>query len=54
MDLKNVSIKELVEELVSREAVEKIVVEPYEPYSITVGDQTISDGGPIVILRIWD
>ena len=54
MDLKNVSTKELVEELASREAVEKIVVEPYEPYSITVGDQKISDGGPIVILRIWD
>lgn len=54
MDLKNVSTKELVEELASREAVEKIVVEPYEPYSITVGDQTISDGGPVVILRIWD
>lgn len=54
MDLKNVSTKELVEELASREAVEKIVVEPYEPYSITVGNQKISDGGPIVILRIWD
>ena len=54
MDLKNVSTKELVEELASREAVEKIVVEPYEPYSITVGNQKISDSGPIVILRIWD
>lgn len=54
MDLKNVSTKKLVEELATREAVEKIVVEPYEPYSITVGDQKISDGGPVVILRIWD
>ena len=54
MDLKNVSTKNLVEELANREAVEKIVVEPYEEYSITVGDQRISDGGPVVILRIWD
>lgn len=54
MDLKNVSTKKLVEELASREAVEKIVVEPYEPCSITVGDQKISDGGPVVILRILD
>ncbi|MCH5192146.1 MAG: BC1881 family protein [Oscillospiraceae bacterium] len=54
MDLKNVSTKALVEELASREAVEKITVEPYEPYSITVGEHKISDGGPVVILRIWD
>lgn len=54
MDLKNVSTKQLVEELASREAVEKIAVEPYEEYSITVGEQKISDGGPIIILRIWD
>lgn len=54
MDLKNVSTKKLVEELASREAVERITVEPYEEYSITVGDQKISDSGPVVILRIWD
>lgn len=55
MDLKNVSTKELVEELASREAVEKIVVEPYEACTITVGDETVyDDGGPVVILRIWD
>ena len=50
MDLKNVSTKELVEELALREA-----VEPYEACSITVGDEEVyNDGGPIVILRIWD
>ncbi len=54
MDLKNISTKQLVEELVSREAVEEIRIGPYEPYSITVGEQTIHDGGPVVILRIWD
>ena len=55
MDLKNISTSELVEELAKREAVEKIVVEPYEPCSITVGDQIIYDeGGPVVILKIWD
>lgn len=54
MDLSNVSTKKLVEELASREAVERITVEPYEEYSITAGNQKISDGGPVVILRIWD
>ena len=54
MDLSNVSTKKLVEELASRQAVEKITVEPYEEYSITIGNQKISDGGPVVILRICD
>lgn len=55
MDLKNVLTEELVEELAKREAVEKIVVGPYEACSITVGDRTVYDeGGPVVILRIWD
>ena len=55
MDLKNVSTKELVDELSTREAVEKIVVEPYEACSITVGDEEIyNDGGPVVILKIMD
>ena len=54
MDLKNVSTKVLVEELVGRETVEKTVVEPYEKYSITVGEEKINNSGPVVILRIWD
>lgn len=54
MDLKNVSTKKLVEELAQREAVEKITVEPYKEYSITVGNQKINDSGPVVILRIRD
>ena len=54
MCLKNVSTKELAEELASRESVEKIVIEPYEEYSITAGDQKINSAGPVVILRILD
>lgn len=55
MDLKNVSTKELVEELALREGVEKIVVEPYEACSITIGGEEIyNDGGPVVILKIMD
>ena len=54
MDLKNVSTKELAEELSKREAVEKITVQPYEEYSITAGDQKINSAGPFVIFRIWD
>ena len=54
MELKYVSTKALVEELVSREAVEKTVIEPYEKYSITVGEEKINDAGSIIIFRIWD
>ena len=54
MDWKNVSTAELVEELAKREGVEKIMVGPYEPYSITAGEQSVNGGGPVVILRIWD
>ena len=55
MNLKNVSTKELVEELAKREAVERIVVEPYEPCAVTVSDEVIWDnGGPAVILMVLD
>lgn len=54
MELKDVSTKELVEELAKREAVELFSAEPYEPYSITAGGQTISNSGPVVILLIRD
>ena len=54
MDLKNVSTKELVDELATREAVQKIVIWPYEDYSMTIDNQEIKGGGPVVILRIWD
>lgn len=54
MDLSKVSTEELVQELSKREAVEKIMVEPYQPYSITVGENNVSESGPVVILRVWD
>lgn len=54
MDLSNVSTAQLVEELLKREAVEKTTVEPYQEYSVTVGEKKVSDKGPVVILRIWD
>ena len=54
MDLKNISTAELVHELSNREGVEKIVVEPYQPYQIIVGETHISDSGPIVVLQVWD
>ena len=53
MDLSNVSTAELVRELSNREGVEKIVVEPYQPYQIIVGETHVSDSGPIVLLRVW-
>ena len=54
MDLKNISTAELVRELSNREGVEKIVVEPYQPYQIMVGEQKIADSGPIVLLQVCD
>ena len=54
MELSNISTSELVEELSKREAVEKLMVEPYQAYKITIGEHEISDGGPVVILRIID
>ena len=54
MDLSNVSTAELVRELSNREGVEKIVVEPYQPYPILAGEHHISDSGPIVLLQVWD
>lgn len=54
MDLTKISTSQLVEELMQREAVEKITVEPYQDYKITVGDNEFTDSGPIILLRIWD
>lgn len=54
MDLSKASTRELVEELAKREAVEAVTAEPYQTYKIIVGDNEITDTGPVVILRIWD
>ena len=54
MDLTKASTAELAEELAKQEAVERITVEPYAPYRIITEDRNIEDGGPVVILRIWD
>lgn len=54
MDLSKVSTAALVEELKNREAVETYTAEPYQPYQITVGENTLFDTGPAVILRIID
>ena len=54
MDLSKVATAVLVQELSKREAGEKLMVEPYQPYGITVGENTVSGFGPVVMLRIWD
>lgn len=54
MDLSKIPTAQLVEELSKREAVQKLNAEPYQPYHITVGETTVSDTGPVVILRVWD
>ena len=53
-DLRAVPTCELVDELKKREGVWATSVEPYEDYSITVGEEIIKDSGPVVLLKIWD
>ncbi len=53
-DLSMVPTYELVEELRKREGVFDKYVEPYEPYSITIGDKTESEQGPAIILTVID
>ena len=53
-DLSTVPTCELVEELRKREGVDSVNVEPYEPYSITIGDKAESEQGPAVVLVVID
>lgn len=54
LDLGTVPTCKLVEGLKKREGVLATSVEPYEDYSITVGEEIIKDSGPVVLLKIWD
>ena len=54
LDLSTVPTCNLVDELKKREGVWATSVEPYEDYSITVGEEKIKDSGPVVLLKIWD
>lgn len=54
MNLSDISTEKLVEELSKREAVEKIIIEPYQNYKILAENYKLEDSGPVVILRIWD
>ena len=55
--MEKLSTKDLVEELSKREAVQEIVVEPYDKFEIKIKDQSLTldiDSGPCRILVIWD
>lgn len=54
LDLSTVPTCKLVEKLKKREGVWTTSVEPYEDYSIIVGEEIIKDSGPVVLLKIWD
>ena len=54
IDLSTVPPCKLVKELRKREGVWATSIEPYEDYSITVGEEIIKDSGPVVLLKIWD
>lgn len=53
-DLSTVPTCELVGELRKREGVDSVNVEPYEPYSITVGNKKTTEQGPAVLLVVID
>jgi hypothetical protein len=53
-DLSMVPTYELVEELRKREGVLIKEVAPYEPYGITVGENTETEKGPAIILTVID
>lgn len=53
-DLSAVPTCELVEELKKREGVDSVTVEPYELYSITVGNKKAEEKGPAVLLVVID
>ena len=53
-DLSTVPTCELVEELRKRKGVDSVNVEPYEPYSITVGNKKATEQGPAVLLVVID
>lgn len=53
-DLSMVSTAQLVKELSKREAVQKLIAEPYQSYKIKIGRRRIAGTGSVVILRVWD
>jgi len=48
------STKDLCNELTRREAVQRFDVEPYKPYTITVGSEVSTESGPAIIFKVWD
>lgn len=56
-ELKNITTKDLMEELVKREGVKEVVVKPYEDISLEVGYEKCDlpiKGGPARILVVFD
>lgn len=56
-ELKSVSTKDLVEELIKREGVKEVVVKPYEDISLEVEYEKYDlpiEGGPARILVVFD
>ena len=54
MNLKEFSTKQLVEELKSREGVERLIAEPYEEYALGVGVKKVEGTGPAILLIVTD
>lgn len=52
--LKEYSTKDLVEELLSREAVESITVLPHQDYQIVTGGKRLESTGPVIVLTVSD
>lgn len=54
MDLKEITTKELVEELSKREAVDKIIAEPYEKIILKTEKYNVKNTGPAIIFIVFD
>lgn len=53
-NLATYTTKDLVEELVRRQAVTHTSIEPYQTYEIRVGETLTSETGPAIILVVVD
>lgn len=54
MNLSEISTAKLIGELSKREEVLKKVVEPYQKYEVSIGEETLAKTGPAVLLIIED
>lgn len=53
-NISRLSTKTLIDELITREGIDRIIVLPYEKYQIIANAEQIKNTGPVIILVIND